>query len=357
MWRKRFSAHSTSAFQLYASLSSSCARTHIRNSSSVREGGGGRSEVVGIPPFLNALTQRWDTRNKNNKSTFLLEEPISGDGTDQAISNNNNNKQEWKEWCTLARKVKGAKLNSAIDWKQNWKKKGSIKGAASIATMRIKRLLIRSNTHTQIHKHTHICKIYVYMPYCEEETKRTRKEGLTREKEKKNEMTAIKREWGGNKSEGAKKGHNSLAQVSGGKRARYREKGRRKKKLRAVVDGRCLLHMIICSNPFNRMASRTSPASLARIFRTLWTTFFFLFLTLHSTPLHPTWMCIKYLHKSNSGTALFFFWKIKQKQRTVSESLICLYNSEEEGRKKKKKKKNKPTCIPVSLLSNQLHAS
>lgn len=68
------------------------------------------------------------------------------------------------------------------------------------------------------------------MPYCEEETKRTRKEGLTREKEKKNEMTAIKREWGGNKSEGAKKGHNSLAQVSGGKRARYREKGRRRKK-------------------------------------------------------------------------------------------------------------------------------
>ena len=158
MWRKRFSAHSTSAFQLYASLSSSWARTHIRNSSSVRGGGGGgRSEVVGIPLFLKCPHAKVrHMKQEQQKHFFVWRTYRWGRNAPNDQQQQQQQKQEWKEWCTPARKVKGAKLNSAIDWKQNWrkKKKGSIKRAASIATVRIKRLLIRSNTHTHTHKYT-----------------------------------------------------------------------------------------------------------------------------------------------------------------------------------------------------------
>lgn len=59
---------------------------------------------------------------------------------------------------------------------------------------------------------------------------RERRDLHARKEKKKNEMTAIKRAWGGNKSERAKKGHNSLAQVCGGKKGRVTEKEEEEKK-------------------------------------------------------------------------------------------------------------------------------
>lgn len=50
-------------------------------------------------------------------------------------------------------------------------------------------------------------------------------------------MTAIKRAWGGNKSERAKKGHNSLAQVCGGKKGRVTEKEEEEKKKKTQSSG------------------------------------------------------------------------------------------------------------------------